>query len=221
MTYIHELIQYMLLLYYVTSMFQSGKYFNWTILITICSILTEFFFSEETNHLSPVVTKFIENQQKRKIRRQTPKLHSSQKTRRIYVGCKHEIQKDIFQLIRPSTGGGLQAIDADKDWTLEELLHAVTNIYFPNGRSVAQNVNLCDLMYHLAGFSGSPLPELEGGFTVKRYFEHVKTCPVRLYLHTFSKITEKRYTYICKCMVLKIISEKFHLKSAGSYIKRE
>jgi len=83
-------------------------------------------------------------------------------------------------------------MDLEKDLNLEILHQKVLDLYFPDGKSNAQNLDLSQVNHYLASFSGSALPSLqsEGGFTVGRYFEHVKTYPIRIYLHTTLKVTE-------------------------------
>lgn len=62
-------------------------------------------------------------------------------------------------------------------------------MYFPGGRSEAKGLDLENLSFFIASFSGHELPKLEeyGGFTVGNYFQFTNCSPVRLYLHTSYK----------------------------------
>lgn len=78
-------------------------------------------------------------------------------------------------------------MDFNKDLTLNQLISEITDIFFPNGMSEAQDLRLDALDVHLASFSGSPIQETdENGesFTVGNYFKKMKLTPVRIYLHT-------------------------------------
>ena len=90
-------------------------------------------------------------------------------------------------------GGGSQVIDVDKECNLVELQATILNVYFPNGKSEPKNMLINNLSFFIASFSGQGLPDLEesGGFTVGRYFQYVKSTPVRLYLHTNIKEVSK------------------------------
>lgn len=92
----------------------------------------------------------------------------------------------MFKLVSVGKGGGQQIIDVHKDLDHSSLLKEVTEVYFPNGFSKAQNLKLEDVFHYVASFSGSTLPlmEEEGGFTVSKYFKRMKSVPVRMYLHT-------------------------------------
>lgn len=130
---------------------------------------------------------FINLKKTRKVQRKSPKKDTNTKlTRRVYLGWKHEIKPGIYKLIPASKGGGQQILDVHKDLDYCSLHKEVRDIFFPNGISQAQNLKIEEIKSHLASFSGSNLPNFddEGGFTVGKYFRNVKSCPVRMYLHT-------------------------------------
>ena len=79
-------------------------------------------------------------------------------TRRVYCGWKHAVSPDVFKVVTLSKGGGQQIIDVSKDTIYEVLEKQILDLYFPHGKSIAQNVKLSDLKYYLASFSGEPLP---------------------------------------------------------------
>lgn len=116
-------------------------------------------------------------------------------TRRVYCGWKHAVSPDVFKVVTLSKSGGQQIIDVSKDTIYEVLEKQILDLYFPHGKSIAQNVKLSDLNYYLASFSGEPLPRFpnNGGFTVGKFFEHIKTYPVRVYLHTTRKDDDDTY----------------------------
>jgi hypothetical protein len=118
------------------------------------------------------------------MKRNEPK--NEKPTRRIYVGWKH-LTSNVYKIVTVKDGGGQQVIDVNKDSDLEQLKEIILNIYFPNGRSEVKCLELNELGYFIASFSGQQLPGLEefGGFTVGSYCRFVKSSPVRLYLHTF------------------------------------
>ena len=76
-----------------------------------------------------------------------------------------------------------------KTLSLKELEDQIAAIYFPNGRSEVQKLNISELNYFVANFAGDLLPEMEseGGFTVGKYFQKVKSMSMKLYLHTCLK----------------------------------
>ena len=63
-------------------------------------------------------------------------------------------------------------------------------MYFPNGKSMFNNLNLDDLITYMATFAGVIVKEMIEGVprTAGEYFENIKTSPVRLYLHTEMKV---------------------------------
>lgn len=96
----------------------------------------------------------------------------------------------MFKVVTLSKGGGQQIIDVSKNTTYEDLEKQILDLYFPKGRSMAQNLKLSDLNHYLASFSGDPLPRCfqnDHEFMVGNYFDHIKTYPVRVYLHTRKK----------------------------------
>ena len=116
--------------------------------------------------------------------------------------------------------GGQQLIDVSKETSYDELEKQVVDLYFPRGRSMAQNLELADLNFYLASFSGEPLPKFlcDGGFTVSKLFEHIKTYPVRVYLHTSKKDHDDSYLpdldlQVCKCVscTLIVVTEMYDL----------
>lgn len=144
--------------------------------------------SEDT---SPVLKKFFDLKRERVRIQKTKKIKRHFKpTRRIYCGWKHAVRSDVFKVVTLSKGGGQQIIDVSKDTTYEVLEKQILDLYFPKARSMAQNLKLSDLNHYLASFSGDPLPrsfQNNHEFSVGNYFDHIKTYPVRVYLHTTKK----------------------------------
>ncbi|XP_069133144.1 uncharacterized protein [Argopecten irradians] len=134
------------------------------------------------------VRTFIDLQKKRVRRTNTTRKDDERKsTRRIYVGWKHMVKGNAYQLISASKGGGQHILDIEKDCNKDQLLSQILGVFLPNGRSVAQNIILEEVHSHLATFSGEALPQMPGGFTVGKYVGGVKTHPIRIYLHTEKK----------------------------------
>lgn len=150
---------------------------------------------------------FLELQKQRKTgRTKSPKKDQKTKlTRRLYVGWKHSIRAGVYKLISASKGGGQQIVDFNKDLTLNQLISEITDIFFPNGMSEAQDLRLDALDVHLASFSGSPIQETdENGesFTVGNYFRKMKSTPVRIYLHTELKSFKRPTNGEASCGVI-------------------
>lgn len=150
---------------------------------------------------------FLELQKQRKTgRTKSPKKDQKTKlTRRLYVGWKHSIRAGVYKLISASKGGGQQIVDFNKDLTLNQLISEITDIFFPNGMSEAQDLRLDALDVHLASFSGSPIQETdENGesFTVGNYFRKMKPTPVRIYLHTELKSFKRPTNGEASCGVI-------------------
>lgn len=148
-------------------------------------------FSAKSEDTSPVLKKFFDLKRERVRIQETKKIKRHFKpTRRIYCGWKHAVRSDVFKVVTLSKGGGQQIIDVSKDTTYEVLEKQILDLYFPKARSMAQNLKLSDLNHYLASFSGDPLPrsfQNNHEFTVGNYFDHIKTYPVRVYLHTTKK----------------------------------
>ncbi|XP_033756612.1 uncharacterized protein LOC117339234 isoform X2 [Pecten maximus] len=148
------------------------------------------YLKAQKGDISPCIKKFMDIQNRRKVRRKSPKKDVKTKlTRRLYVGWKHEVRQGIYKLVSASKGGGQQVLDLHRDTSKAELMREVLTLFFPGGQSLAQNVTSDEVNYHLASFSGAPIPDMdgEGGFTVGKYVSHIKTSPIRIYLHTQKK----------------------------------
>jgi hypothetical protein len=90
-------------------------------------------------------------------------------------------------------GGGRQIIEAEKSMGLKELEQKVLDLYFPNGKSFAQGLELGQLNHFLASYTGAALPETiqDEPFTVERFTQMIGTNPIRIYLHT-NKVCKKK-----------------------------
>lgn len=78
-------------------------------------------------------------------------------------------------------------MDLNKDLTLSELTKEITEVFFPNGVSEAQNIRIAEVDFYIAAFSGEKLVHVdddENFFSLGTYFQQIKTNPVRMYLHT-------------------------------------
>lgn len=139
---------------------------------------------------STVVNKFVELSQPKKkkgaARNSKRNANRNEKlTRRLYVGWKHQANAaQAFKVVTASKGGGQQTLDVPKDSSYSEVLKLICDIYFPQGYSKWQNLNLRDVTYFIGNFTGEPLPTMEGRFTLLKYLSQVSSSPVRLYLHT-------------------------------------
>ncbi len=120
--------------------------------------------------------------------------------RRLKIGWKHSKGPGIPYDIVPASKGGGSGLnyDADKSTDLANLTRQIANVFAPGGRSEQFDLNLRDIHYYLATFTGAPLPAVinELPFTVESYFQHLKkqgVYPVRVYLHT-SRLFEVRHS---------------------------
>ena len=107
---------------------------------------------------------FLELQKSREIRTKSPKkdIKKNKLTRRLYVGWKHAINKNVFKIITASKGGGQHVMDLNKDLTLSELTKEITEVFFPNGVSEAQNIRIAEVDFYIAAFSGEKLVHVDG-----------------------------------------------------------
>lgn len=109
---------------------------------------------------------FLELQKSREIRAKSPKkdIKKNKLTRRLYVGWKHAINKNVFKIITANKGGGQYIMDLNKDLTLSELTKEITEVFFPNGVSEAQNIRIAEVDFYIAAFSGEKLVHVDGNF---------------------------------------------------------
>ena len=110
-------------------------------------------------------------------------------TRKVTIGWKHSRAHSAYQLVPLRKGGGSHSVDIPKDHNMSDLKNKAESMFFPNGRSMGMNLNLCDLDTHMANFQGEPLSEVtQNGqpFTIDSYARE-RSSPVRLYLHTSLK----------------------------------
>ncbi len=114
----------------------------------------------------------------------------SRGTRRLYVGWKHQCKgKAVAQQITAGKGGGVVHVDFENNLDLEQMMQRVVNLYFPGGRCDKQMLDLCDVKYFMATFTGKRLCDVmpDGQmFTVGEFCRQQGHTPVRVYLHTQS-----------------------------------
>ena len=61
-------------------------------------------------------------------------------------------------------------MDLNKDLTLSELTKEITEVFFPNGVSEAQNIRIAEVDFYIAAFSGEKLVHADGDGNISQNF---------------------------------------------------
>lgn len=86
--------------------------------------------------------------------------------------------------------GGKNLIDLENKATLQEIMEALLDMYFPEWENTIQGILLNDVEFYIGNYAGKPLKSiLKNGkkFPLENYYEEIRTYPIRLYLFTSPK----------------------------------
>lgn len=130
---------------------------------TIIQLIMQMFFFSGNNLDFQVVQKCSRRGKK------TGDARMRKTTRRIYVCWKQAIRPNLFSVVPVRRGGGYQAIDFDKNCSLDQLKKIIVDYFFPEDVSLVNDKKLTDVTCVLASYNGHVLPETVLRFTTYRW----------------------------------------------------
>ena len=133
----------------------------------------------------PVVKRFLSLASK-PLRSKNAKRNNmkvEKRTRRVYIGWKHQDKTGSYKIVPIHKGGGTQVLDLDKTLTYENMTKQICGCFFPDGYSRCQNMYLDGVHYYVGTYTGAPI-SVDANFTFGRFMAEQHTYPIRLYLHT-------------------------------------
>lgn len=115
--------------------------------------------------------------------RVSAKRRKSSKEKVVSIGWKnYDGRANKYVIVRADKGGGTRELLLPKSSTYDDMLQKCQDVYFPEGKSNAGNLNIFDLS--LMSFKGTPI---DSSFILDEYIKEHHLTKTRIYLYSKKK----------------------------------